>query len=599
MCGIVGIICNEDVTSRVVEGLKRLEYRGYDSAGVAVINDGISKVRAEGKIINLDKALKADPISGNIGIGHTRWATHGTPSTKNAHPHSSEDVCVVHNGIIENFIELRKELEAQGVEFKSDTDTEVVPHLIEAELKAGKDYKDAVRNAVAKLEGAYALGIIFKDNPDLLIAVKEGSPLAVGYADGCNSIGSDSYALAPVAQRITFLEEGDIAFITRDSIEIENDGASVEREIKAMMESTITSGKGDYRHFMQKEIFEQPSVIGTCVKRYFHPVTSEISFPELPLAKDEIKSITIVACGTSYFAGLTAKYYIEKYANIKVDVDLASEFRYRSPVLQDGNLVILISQSGETADTLAALRYAKEKGQKTLAIVNVKESSMAREADAILQIYAGPEIGVASTKAFTTQLAVLQLLTLFIADIDNKDEYSNQLTRISTAFTEIFENEEQISDLGKELANAKNILYIGRGELYPIANEGALKIKELTYIHAEALAAGELKHGYIALVDENLPIICIAPSGELFEKSASNIREVATRGGKVILISDKAGIEALKDVTYKAIEIPSVEEFTAPFICTLPLQLLAYHTAVHMGTDVDQPRNLAKSVTVE
>jgi len=603
MCGIIGIIGKKEVANRLVDGLKRLEYRGYDSAGIATVSgDKILRCRAEGKINKLEKELLKKKIAGNIGIGHTRWATHGVPNTKNAHPHATKKVAVVHNGIIENFGVLRKELEKKGYKFSSDTDTEVIPQLITYFLDNGKGPKQAVKETVKKLEGAYAIGVVFAEHGGLMAIARQGSPLAIGYGKDEIYMGSDAIALAPLSSQISYLEDGDVAFLDSSGAEIfDAKEKKVKRKVVSTSASSKNIGKENYDHFMLKEIYEQPSVIGDVLSAYYNPVAGVINMPKIP----KTKRINIVACGTSYYAGMVAKYWFEKIAGVPVDIDVASEFRYRNAILEKGGVSIFISQSGETADTLAALRYAKKQKQKIIAVVNVPESTMAREADIVLPTYSGPEIGVASTKAFTTQLITMACLIISIAlqakKITKKQvkDMAHSLSEAPSRIAEVLNHDESIKKLAKNLAKAKDILYIGRGVSYGIALEGALKLKEISYIHAEATAAGELKHGPIALVDKDVPIIAIAPSDDLFDKTASNIREVAARGGKVVLLSDKKGISKLKDVTYASINLPDAADFVSPVLNTIPIQLIAYHVAVIKGTDVDQPRNLAKSVTVE
>lgn len=607
MCGIIGIVGKNNIVPDLVEGLKRLEYRGYDSAGVATLVDGeIHRCRSLGKIVELEGKLRASGLSGHIGIGHTRWATHGAPNTENAHPHATDKVVVVHNGIIENFAELKKELTAAGHHFSSDTDTEVIPHIITRYLEQGDTPQEAVKNAIAKLKGAYALGILFSGYDDLLIAARQGSPLAIGYGDGEMLIGSDAVALGPFTSHISYLEEGDIAHVTAEDATIyDAKGNEVVRKVVQASSANITIGKENYRHFMQKEIFEQPGVIGSTLRAYYNPALGKVELPAFPFELENIERLSVVACGTSFYAGMVAKYWCEEIARIPMDIDIASEFRYRNVVFSNDTVGLFISQSGETADTLAAMRHSKKNGQPAIAVVNVTQSTMAREASIVLPIYSGPEIGVASTKAFTTQLVTLACLILAIARakgrISNEEEtrYVHALSEIPGKIAEILAQDEHIQHIAQELAEARDIVYIGRGVHYPIALEGALKLKEISYIHAEAAAAGELKHGSIALVDEHVPVVAIAPSGALFEKSASNIREVAARGGKIILLSDNKGLEALKDVVHRSIILPEAEELTQPMLYSVPVQLLAYHVAVTKGTDVDQPRNLAKSVTVE
>ena len=607
MCGIVGIIGTQSVTNRLVKGLKLLEYRGYDSAGIAVIsNHTIERVRAEGKIVRLEAKLEETPHDGLIGIGHTRWATHGAPTVPNAHPHATDRVAVVHNGIIENFTDLRKELEGKGIVFETETDTEVVPRLIDFYLDRGMTEEKAVKTTVSRLEGAFALGIIFADNDNLMIAARRGSPLAIGYGETEMYLGSDALALAPLTNKISYLEDGDIAIISRESVHIfDEKDEEVTRPKVIVSQTDMQVAKGHYRHYMLKEIYEQPSVIGTTLNRFYHPVTGEVDLPEMGFDLASVPRITIIACGTSFYAGMVAKYWIEQIARVPVDIDIASEYRYRQPILTPGGMGIFISQSGETADTLAALRHMKEQGQHTLSVVNVEGSSMARESENVLYTSAGPEIGVASTKAFTTQLVTLACFTLALArkrrTISHEEEktLSHSLAEVSSRALEVLHHDERIKELAHEVAQARDVLFIGRGLSYPISLEGALKLKEISYIHAEAAAAGELKHGPIALVDENVPIVALAPSDELFDKTASNIQEVAARGGKVIMLGNHAGIEELQALLYASIELPDASPFASPILYAIPVQLLAYHVAVAKGTDVDQPRNLAKSVTVE
>ena len=607
MCGIVGIVGKKEVAPLLVEGLKRLEYRGYDSAGIAtLVNGAIERRRAEGKLINLETLLKTSPVAGRTGIGHTRWATHGAPSENNAHPHASDRVAVVHNGIIENFRELRRELEGKGHKFETDTDTEAVVHLITEHLRNGATPQDATAKTLARLEGAFALGIVFTGLDDLMIAARRGSPLAIGYGDGEMYLGSDALALAPLTQSISYLEEGDWAEISPTSVKIHDaSGALVEREVRATAASGALIGKGNYAHFMLKEIYEQPSVIGDTLHALLNPMTRTVQLPELSIPFDKLPKLTIVACGTSYYAGLVAKYWFEKLGRIQVEIDVASEFRYRNIELPPGGLALFISQSGETADTLAALRFAKAQKQITVALVNVPESTMAREADLVLSTYAGPEIGVASTKAFTTQLTVLACFAVALGRARGatskarEAELSTALIEVPARAAEVLKHDEALRELAAEVARARDVIYLGRGTGYPIALEGALKLKEISYIHAEGFAAGEMKHGPIALIDKSVPVIVIAPSDELFDKTASNMQEVVARGGRVIFLSDAKGVAALGNMAAATIELPTVDPFVAPILYAIPVQLLAYHTAVLKGTDVDQPRNLAKSVTVE
>ena len=607
MCGIIGIIGKSDVASILIDGLKRLEYRGYDSAGIAtLVNGGIERRRAEGKITNLEALVDKNSIGGTMGIGHTRWATHGLPNETNAHPHANDHCVLVHNGIIENFQELRQELTKKGHQFETETDTEAVVHLVSDFLCKGMSPQEAVAVSLQRLEGAFALAILFSGTDGLMIGARRGSPLAIGYGEGEMFIGSDALALAPLTQNICYLEEGDWAEITADSATIHDvNGEIVDREVKETATSGAMVGKGNYPHFMLKEIFEQPAVIGDTLRSLLNPWNKVVTITDLPFDLKQIPRITIVACGTSFHAGMVAKYWFEQIARIPVDLDFASEFRYRAVDMQAGGLALFISQSGETADTLAALRYCKERGQHILSVVNVAESSMAREADAVLLTHAGPEIGVASTKAFTTQLTVLACLAIDLAskrgtiDVSRAAELCSALTEVPSRCNEVLVHDEGIAALASEVTEANDVLYLGRGTGYPIALEGALKLKEITYIHAEGYAAGEMKHGPIALIDEYVPVIVIAPSNELFDKTASNMQEVVARGGRVIFLSDAQGIKKLGDMAAATIELPTVEPFVAPILYTIPIQLLSYHTAVMKGTDVDQPRNLAKSVTVE
>jgi len=607
MCGIIGIIGRDDVAERLVDGLKRLEYRGYDSAGVATVHDGaIERRRAEGKLANLVTELRDEPLPGTTGIAHTRWATHGAPTTSNAHPHATREVALVHNGIIENFKPLRAELMARGRIFDSQTDTEVVAHLVSELVEQGVSPRDAVAQVLPRLHGAFALAILFRSHPDMLIGARLGSPLVVGYGDGETYLGSDALALAPLTQKIAYLEEGDWVVITKDGAEIfDKDNQPVERPVTLSGVSGAMIDKGNHRHFMQKEIFEQPVVVAQTLRAYLRRMENEVAMPDMDFDLGSVKRITIVACGTSYYAGLVAKYWFEKFARVAVDIDVASEFRYRDPVLEPGGLALFISQSGETADTLAALRHARAEGQIIAVVVNVPTSSMAREADLLLPTHAGPEIGVASTKAFTCQLAVLAALAANLARAKGKlspeeeAEIVWHLSEAPAALNEALSRDGQIEAMAHLIAPARDVLYLGRGPDYPMALEGALKLKEISYIHAEGYAAGEMKHGPIALIDELVPVIVIAPSGPLFEKTVSNMQEVQARGGKVVLISDAEGIALAGEGCMATIEMPKVHPLIAPLVYAVPVQLLAYHVAVAKGTDVDQPRNLAKSVTVE
>ena len=593
MCGIVGILSGEDVAGRLLDGLKRLEYRGYDSAGIATEHNGaIERRRASGKLVNLANELAAHPLPGHTGIAHTRWATHGGPTTNNAHPHATGEVAVVHNGIIENFKPLREELIARGRTFTSETDTEVVAHLVSEKVEAGMDPIAAVRDVLPRLHGAFALAILFRQHPDLLIGARLGSPLVVGHGDGEMYLGSDALALAPLTQRIAYLDEGDWVVLTRNGAQVyDRDNAPVERAITISGVTSDVISKGNHKHYMLKEIYKR--------------MEGEVSLPIPEFDLSTIKRVTIVACGTSFYAGMVAKYWFEQFARVPVDLDVASEFRYRAPVMEDGGLALFISQSGETADTLAALRHAKAEGQKIAVVVNVPTSSMAREADLLLPTHAGPEIGVASTKAFTCQLAVLAALAANLARAkglltrDQEREIVRHLSEAPAALNGALAYDEAIEAMAHNIAGARDVLYLGRGTDYPLALEGALKLKEISYIHAEGYAAGEMKHGPIALIDEHVPVIVIAPSGPLFDKTVSNMQEVMARGGKVVLISDYDGIQSAGDGCMATITMPKVHPLIAPLVYAVPVQLLAYHVAVLKGTDVDQPRNLAKSVTVE
>ncbi len=610
MCGIIGIVSNKDVAPRLVDGLKRLEYRGYDSAGIATLSDGhIKRLRAEGKLINLDARMQKSPIHGNIGIGHTRWATHGGPTENNAHPHATEQVAVVHNGIIENYAELKEKLEQRQHRFETDTDTEVVAHLISENLKQGDTPKDAAFNAFKELKGAYALAVIFNGEENLMIGVRQGTPLAIGYGEDEMYLASDSYALAPLTKKISFLEDGDRVVVKGMKASIyTNDNTEIERPIRITAQSGATTGKGEYAHFMLKEIYEQPSVIGDTLNSFINPATGEITLPEgVVEALKNAPRITLVACGTAFYACMVAKYWFEQVARIPCEIDVASEFRYREAPMPKGGVAIFVSQSGETLDTLEALRYCKREGQKILSIVNTIESTIERESDLVLHTLAGPEIGVASTKAFTTQLTTLACLALACAKDkgtlteEDKQAYGDALRHVPAMAAQILKYDADIKTIAKDISEARDVLYIGRGLMYAIALEGALKLKEISYIHAEGYAAGEMKHGPIALIDESVPIVVVAPSAgdPLFEKTASNVQESVARGGKVFLISDEAGVKNLKKATRWSVTLGDVHPFVAPILYSIPVQLLAYHTAVAKGTDVDQPRNLAKSVTVE
>ncbi|MBC2668879.1 glutamine--fructose-6-phosphate transaminase (isomerizing) [Novosphingobium piscinae] len=607
MCGIIGIVGKDDVADRLVDGLRRMEYRGYDSAGVCTLSGGeLIRRRAPGKLSNLVVELARHPAPGTTGIAHTRWATHGAPTAANAHPHATDHLALVHNGIIENFRPLREALQASGRVFESETDTEVVAHLVSAEIEAGRSPAEAVQAVLPQLRGAFALAIAFKAHPDMLIGARLGSPLVVGYGEGETYLGSDALALAPLTQRISYLDEGDWVIITREGAQVfDKDNRPVTREIVASGASAAAIEKGHFRHFMQKEIFEQPTVVAQTLRSYIRRVDQSVALPQFDFDLSQIRRVTIVACGTSYYAGLVAKYWFEQFARLPVDIDVASEFRYRDPVLEPGGLALFISQSGETADTLAALRHCKEHGQTIAVVVNVPTSSMAREADLLLPTHAGPEIGVASTKAFTCQLAVLAALAAHLAvkrgrmSREEERDLVDQLVETPAALNAALAHDDEIAAMAHLIAPARDVLYLGRGQDYPLALEGALKLKEISYIHAEGYASGEMKHGPIALIDEAVPVIVLAPSGPLFEKTVSNMQEVRARGGKVVLISDAEGLAEAGEGCLATIEMPKVHPLIAPLVYAVPVQLLAYHVACVKGTDVDQPRNLAKSVTVE
>ncbi len=607
MCGIIGIVGREDVADRLLDGLKRLEYRGYDSAGIATVHGGaIDRRRAEGKLGNLARVLAAEPLPGTTGIAHTRWATHGAPTTNNAHPHATDHVALVHNGIIENFRPLREELTARGRSFASETDSEVVAHLISEQVEAGLSPEDAVKAVLPRLHGAFALAILFRDRPDIVIGARLGSPLVVGYGEGETYLGSDALALAPLTQRIAYLEEGDWVVVDGGGARIfDRDNNPVERPVTLSGVSGAMIDKGNHRHFMQKEIYEQPVVVAQTLRSYLQRMEERVTLPVPEFDLAAIRRVTIVACGTSFYAGMVAKYWFEQFARVPVDLDVASEFRYRAPVMEDGGLALFISQSGETADTLAALRHARAEGQKIAVVVNVPTSTMAREADLLLPTHAGPEIGVASTKAFTCQLAVLAALAANLSRAkgrmtpDEEREIVRHLAEAPAAINAALAHDGMIESMAHLIAGARDVLYLGRGTDYPLALEGALKLKEISYIHAEGYAAGEMKHGPIALIDDAVPVIVIAPSGPLFDKTVSNMAEVKARGGKVVLISDAEGVAAAGEGCLATIAMPRVHPLIAPLVYAIPVQLLAYHVAVAKGTDVDQPRNLAKSVTVE
>jgi len=608
MCGIIGIIGREAAAPHLIDALKRLEYRGYDSAGVATLESGkLTRRRAEGKLKNLESRLAREPLTGTIGIGHTRWATHGRPTENNAHPHATEKVAVVHNGIIENFAELRRELEDHGVKFSTETDTEVIAHLVTEEIKRGAPPIEAVKTTLPRLRGAFALAFLFAGEDNLLVGARKGSPLAVGFGDGEMYVGSDAIALAPFTDQVSYLEDGDWVIVTRAGAEIHDSGGKVaQRALIKSQASVLLMDKGNHRHFMAKEIHEQPEVVGHTLANYLDMAAARVNLPmQLPFDFRTLDRVSIAACGTAYYAGLVARYWFEQFAQLPVEVDIASEFRYRDVPLKPGNLAICVSQSGETADTLASLRYVRAHKQHVLSVVNVPTSSIARESDVVMPTLAGPEIGVASTKAFTCQLAALACLAIAAGRArgtlreDDEKILVRALIEMPRRLNETLALEPQLEQLARDLAKSKDVLYLGRGTSFPIALEGALKLKEISYLHAEGYAAGELKHGPIALVDENMPVIVIAPHDKVFEKTFSNMQEVAARGGRLILMTEAEGARAAKAHTMVTLTLPTVHPAVAPIVYAVPVQLLAYHTAVLMGTDVDQPRNLAKSVTVE
>jgi glucosamine--fructose-6-phosphate aminotransferase (isomerizing) len=608
MCGIIGIVGQEAAAPQLIDALKRLEYRGYDSAGVATLEHGVlTRRRAQGKLKNLEQRLASEPLSGTIGIGHTRWATHGRPTENNAHPHATEKLAVVHNGIIENFVELRRELAAKGAKFVTETDTEVVAHLVSQEMERGASPIEAVKAALPRLRGAFALAFLFAGEDNLLIGARKGSPLAIGYGEGAMFVGSDAIALAPFTDTVSYLEDGDWVVVTRDTAEVHDaQGAVVQRAVLKSQAAVMHIDKGNHRHFMAKEIFEQPEVVGHTLANYIDMAAERVALPmPLPFDFAKLNRISIAACGTAYYAGMVAKYWFERFAHLPVEVDIASEYRYRSAPLGPGGLAIVVSQSGETADTLASLRYAREHAQHVLSVVNVPTSTIARESDVVMPTLAGPEIGVASTKAFTCQLAALATLAIaagrargVLAESDEK-KLVHALIEVPRHLAEALALEPQIMELARDLAKCRDVLYLGRGTSFPIALEGALKLKEISYIHAEGYAAGELKHGPIALIDETMPVIVIAPYDHIFEKTVSNMEEVAARGGRLILLTDAQGARAANSKPWITLTLPTMPATVTPLVYAVPVQLIAYHTAVIMGTDVDQPRNLAKSVTVE
>ena len=607
MCGIIGVLSKNQVAPILVEALKRLEYRGYDSAGIATVNNGtLERRRAVGKLIHLSDLLVHEPLAGESGIGHTRWATHGVPSTKNAHPHQAGSVAVVHNGIIENFKTLREDLVRLGLNYETDTDTETVALLAQYYLSQGDTPRAAAQKTVNRLDGAFALAFLFKGEDNLLIAARKGSPLAIGHGDGEMYLGSDAIALAPMTDRVTYLDEGDFVVLTRSSLEItDKNGDLATRKVHKISIDASHVNKGGYKHFMAKEIAEQPSVLRHTLQNYINEDGTDINLPTNEINLSKIERLTMVACGTAFYAALTAKYWFEKIARISVEVDVASEFRYREPPIAPGTSALFVSQSGETADTLAALRYMVSQKATIFSVVNVPESSIARESDLVLPLHAGVEIGVASTKAFTAQLTVLALLAIKIADAKGSitkkqyEGYIQQLNQIPDLISQALEIDTAVQKVASKLAMARDIIFLGRGAMYPLAMEGALKLKEISYIHAEGYPSGELKHGPIALIDKKVPVVVIAPLDQLFEKSVSNMQEVMARSGKVLLLSCQKGLNAASDGTWSTIAMPHTSELVAPIIYAVPVQLLAYYTAVAKGTDADQPRNLAKSVTVE
>ncbi len=607
MCGIVGVIGIEPAAPLLLEALRRLEYRGYDSAGIAtLLEGGIARRRAPGKLANLAEVLEREPLLGVVGIGHTRWATHGAPTQRNAHPHGTPRVSVVHNGIIENHAELRAELEAEGQVFETETDTETVAQLVDLHLRQGMDPVDAARRAFGRLEGAYALAMVFAGHPELMVGAQHGAPLAVGFGETAMYLGSDSLALAPLTRRIAYMQDGDWTVVTREgAVFFGPAGQAVNREVRLTVQTGAVVGKDGYRHFMEKELHEHPAAIGQTLARMLDPATRSVLLPILPFDWATVPRMTIAACGGAYFAGLAGRHWMEELARLPADIDFASELRYRMPPMPNGGLGLLVSQSGETADTLAALRFLRGAGQHVMSVLNVPESTMARESDVVLETVAGPEIGVASTKAFTAQLTVMACLAVGAARARGTISEAREaalvaaLLELPSKAGEVLANTAPIHRLAERMAEARDVLCLGRGACHAIALEAALKLKEICYIHAEGYAAGEMKHGPIALIDRQVPILAIAPSGPLFEKTASNVQEAGARGGQVVVLSDAAGCAKLRSISAEVIELPTVDPFVAPVLHAIAAQMLAYHTAVLRGTDVDQPRNLAKSVTVE
>jgi len=607
MCGIVGVIGIEPAAPLLLEALRRLEYRGYDSAGIAtLVGDGIARRRAPGKLANLAAVLEQEPLPGVVGIGHTRWATHGAPTQRNAHPHGTPRVSVVHNGIIENHAELRAELEAEGQVFETETDTETVAQLVDLNLRRGMGPVDAARQAFGRLEGAYALAMVFAGHPELMVGAQHGAPLAVGFGETAMYLGSDSLALAPMTRRIAYLQDGDWTVVTREGAAFFGSGGeSVSRPVRVTVQTGAVVGKDGYRHYMEKELHEHPAAIGQTLARMLDPATRSVVLPSLPFKWTEVPRVTIAACGGAYFAGLAGRHWLEELARLPSDIDFASELRYRMPPLPQGGLGLMVSQSGETADTLAALRFLRGAGQHVLSVLNVPESTMARESDVVLETVAGPEIGVASTKAFTAQLTVMACLAIGAGRARGTISAAREaalvaaLLELPSKAAEVLANLEPIQRLAMRMTEARDVMCLGRGACHAIALEAALKLKEICYIHAEGYAAGEMKHGPIALIDRQVPILAIVPSGPLFEKTASNVQEAGARGGQVVVVSDAAGCAKLRSISVDVIELPTVDPFVAPILYAVAVQMLAYHTAVLRGTDVDQPRNLAKSVTVE
>ncbi len=610
MCGIVGVIGSEPAAPLLLEALRRLEYRGYDSAGIATLvdgeNGGIDRRRAAGKLVNLAEVLKLDPLPGRTGIGHTRWATHGAPTQRNAHPHGTPRVSVVHNGIIENHAELRAELEAEGQVFETETDTETVAQLVDLNLRHGMEPVDAAREAFRRLEGAYALAILFAGHPELIVGAQHGAPLAVGFGDNAMYLGSDSLALAPLTRRIAYLQDGDWTVVTREGAAFFGPaGQEVTRPVRLTVQTGAVVGKDGYRHFMEKELHEHPAAIGQTLARMLDPATRAVTLPDLPFAWADVPRVSIAACGGAYFAGLAGRHWMEELARLPSDIDFASEFRYRAPPMPAGGVGLLVSQSGETADTLAALRYMRGAGQHVLSVLNVPESTMARESHVVLETVAGPEVGVASTKAFTAQLTAVACLAIGAArargaiTAAREAELVAALLELPSRAAEVLAHPEPIRRLAARMAEARDVLCLGRGACHAIALEAALKLKEICYIHAEGYAAGEMKHGPIALIDRQVPILAVVPSGPLFEKTASNVQEAGARGGQIVVFSDAAGCAKLAGISADMVELPAVDPFVAPILYAIAVQMLAYHTALIRGTDVDQPRNLAKSVTVE